>query len=50
MLPDWSDEPNRNPALLAEFGADVESAMPAWEPPQPRRRRRGLVARILGRA
>jgi hypothetical protein len=50
VLPDWSDQPNRNPALLATFGAEVESAMPAWEPPQPRRRRRGLVARMLGRA
>ena len=49
-LPDWSDQPNRNPALLADFGAEVESAMPAWEPPQPRRRRPGLVARIMGRA
>ena len=50
VLPDWTGQPNRNPALLAAFGSEVESAMPTWEPPQPRRRRRGLVARITGRA
>ena len=49
VLPDWSDRTGRNPALLAAYAADVESAMPAWEPPQPRARRPGLVARLLGR-
>ena len=49
MLPDWSDRVSRNPDLLRAYGPEVESAMPAWEPPQPRPRRRGLVARILGR-
>jgi len=50
MLPDWSERASRNPDLLAAYGPEVESEMPAWEPPQPRRRRSGLVARILGRA
>jgi hypothetical protein len=50
MLPDWSDRVGRNPALLAAYGPEVESAMPAWEPPRPRRRRPGLIARMLGRA
>jgi len=49
-LPDWGDRVGRNPQLLAAYGSEVESAMPAWEPAQPRRRRRGLIARILGRA
>ena len=50
LLPDWGERTSRNPDLLATYGPEVESAMPAWEPPQPRRRRPGLVARILGRA
>lgn len=50
ILPDWSARKSRNPALLATYGPDVEATMPAWEPAPPRRRRRGLVARILGRA
>jgi hypothetical protein len=50
VLPDWSDRSSRNPALMAAYGPDVEGAMPAWEPPVPRRRRRGLLARLLGRA
>jgi hypothetical protein len=49
VLPDWSDRTGRNPALLAAYAGEVESAMPAWEPPQPRARRPGLVARLLGR-
>ena len=50
MLPDWADRVGRNPSLLAAYGPEVESAMPAWEPPLPPRRRPGLIARILGRA
>lgn len=50
LIPDWSEREGRNAALLAAFGPEVESAMPAWEPPQPRRRRPGLLARIMGRA
>jgi hypothetical protein len=50
VLPDWSGRESRNPALIDAYGPDVEAAMPAWEPPQPRQRRRGLIARILGRA
>jgi len=50
ILPDWSGRESRNAALLATYGPDVESAMPAWEPVPPRVRRRGIIARILGRA
>jgi len=50
ILPDWSDRTSRNPALTDAYRAEVESAMPSWEPPQPRARRRGLVARLLGRS
>lgn len=50
VLPDWSDRRGRNPELIATYRADVEGAMPAWEPPLPRVRRRGLLSRLLGRA
>lgn len=50
VLPDWSDRQSRNADLTAAYRAEVEAAMPAWEPPVPRRRRRGLLARLLGRA
>ncbi len=50
VLPDWSDRTNRNAGLLAAHRAEVEAAMPAWEPPLPRIRRPGLLARLLGRA
>lgn len=50
VLPDWSDRTSRNGALLDAYGPEVEAMMPAWEPPQPRARRRGLLSRILGRA
>jgi hypothetical protein len=49
-LPDWTGRTGRNVALLDEFGPEVEAAMPAWEPPALRTRRRGLLARMLGRA
>ena len=48
-LPDWSGRAGRNPALLEAYGAEVESAMPAWQPTAPRARRRGWLARVLGR-
>ena len=50
LLPDWSERTNRNPGLLEAHAAEVEAAMPAWQPPAPRHRRRGLLARVLGRA
>jgi hypothetical protein len=50
VLPDWTGRTSRNAALTDAYRAEVESAMPAWEPPQPRVRRRGLLARLLGRA
>jgi hypothetical protein len=49
VLPDWSDRVSRNAALTDAYRAEVESAMPAWEPPATRVRRRGLIARLLGR-
>jgi hypothetical protein len=49
LLPEWSDRTSRNPDLLARYVDDVEATMPAWEPPVPRLRRRGIVARVLGR-
>ena len=50
VLPDWEDRSSRNPDLLAAYRADVEAAMPAWQPPPARAPRRGLLARLLGRA
>ena len=40
----------RKAETLAVIDAEVEEAMPSWEPPRPRVRRRGLLARLLGRA
>ncbi len=48
QLPDWRGREGRNGDLLAAYRAEVEAAMPAWEAPLPRRRRRGLVTRLLG--
>jgi hypothetical protein len=48
QLPDWADRPGRNPALLAAYRDEVEAVMPAWTAPQPRRARRGPLARLLG--
>ena len=50
LLPDWTDRVSRNPSLTATDRADVEAAMPAWEPPQPRAPRRSFLSRLLGRA
>lgn len=48
QLPDWSGRESRNQALLDRFGAEVESSMPAWEPPPaPSPRRRGLLVGLL---
>jgi hypothetical protein len=49
VLPDWSDRTGRNSPLLDAYRVEVESAMPAWEPPVPRPPRRSLLARLLGR-
>ena len=48
LLPDWAGRIPRNPALLAAYRGEVEAAMPPWEEPAPRRRRRGLLARLMG--
>ncbi len=50
LLPDWAGRENRNPQLLDMHAAEVEASMPAWESPTPRRRRRGWLGRVLGRA
>jgi hypothetical protein len=47
-IPDWGGRVGRNRELLAAHRADVEAEMPAWEPPLARRRRRGIVTRLLG--
>jgi hypothetical protein len=49
VLPDWSGRTSRNAALTEAYRAEVESIMPAWEPPVRRVRRPGLLARLLGR-
>lgn len=49
LLPDWSDRQPRNRALMDAYRAEVASSMPDWEAPLPRVRRRGLLARLLGR-
>jgi hypothetical protein len=49
LLPDWSERTGRNPALLEAYVAEVESAMPAWQPAPQRARRRGWLSRVLGR-
>jgi hypothetical protein len=49
VLPDWSGRTSRNAALTEAYRAEVESVMPAWEPPARRVRRPGLIARLLGR-
>lgn len=48
ILPDWSGRASRNEALLDAHRAEVEATMPAWEPPPPKHRRRGLLERLLG--
>ena len=50
VIPDWEGRTSRNATLLDAYAGEVEAAMPAWEPPVPRARRRGIIARILGRA
>jgi hypothetical protein len=50
ILPDWSDRVSRNASLTDAYRAEVESAMPAWEPPVPKVRRPGILSRLLGRA
>ncbi len=48
-LPDWSGREARNPALLRTYRAEVESAMPAFEPPIRRPRRRSRLSRLFDR-
>ncbi|HEY8180067.1 MAG TPA: hypothetical protein VIH33_06665 [Candidatus Limnocylindria bacterium] len=48
ILPDWHGRVGRNAALLEAYRADVEATMPEWEPPVPRKPRRGPIARLLG--
>jgi hypothetical protein len=48
LLPDWRDRVSRNGTLLAAHRSEVLAEMPPWEPPQPRRRRRGLGAWLRG--
>ncbi|MEO8245978.1 MAG: hypothetical protein ABI622_02555 [Chloroflexota bacterium] len=50
MLPDWGGRSPRNPALLDAYRGEVEAAMPPWTEPEPRRRRRGLLSRLMGSA
>ncbi len=49
VLPDWGGRVSRNPQLLLAYAGDVEAAMPSWQPPVPRARRRGILSRLLGR-
>lgn len=50
VLPDWTGRRGRNPELMAAYRTEVETAMPPWEPPRPRVRRRSILSRLLGRA
>ena len=48
VLPEWGDREGRNRGLLASHREDLLAEMPPWEPPVPRRRRRGLLSRLRG--
>ena len=48
VLPDWFGHEPRNVALLAAHRAEAEATMPEWQPMPPARRRRSLLARLLG--
>ena len=48
ILPDWSGRVGRNPGLLAAYRDDVEATLPEWLPAEPRKARRGPIARLLG--
>jgi hypothetical protein len=48
ILPDWSGRAGRNAPLLDAYRAELEGAMPAWQPPAARQARRGPIARLLG--
>jgi len=48
-LPDWTGRASRNPDLLRIYRAEVESAMPAFEPPVPRPRRRSRLDQLFDR-
>jgi hypothetical protein len=49
LLPEWTDRRTRNRPLMDAYRTDVVSAMPEWDPPRPKVRRRGLIARLMGR-
>ncbi len=48
VLPAWAGREGRNPHLLTSYRSEVEGAMPAWDAPDPRRRRPGLMTRLFG--
>jgi hypothetical protein len=48
IIPDWSGRDGRNRSLIAAHRAELLAEMPPWEPPVPRRRRRGLGAWLRG--
>ena len=50
ILPPTTDRVGRNPRLLAAYRGEIEAAMPAWAPPEPRRRRVSLMSRLFGGA
>ena len=47
-LPDWSGRIGRNPDLLARYRAEVESALPPWEPAPTASRRPARRMRLFG--
>lgn len=49
IIPDWTGRVSRNTELMTAYRADVEGAMPGWQPPVARVRRRGILARLLSR-
>jgi hypothetical protein len=50
LIPDLGEREPRNRDLMDAYRGEVASAMPEWEPPRARVRRRGLIARLMGRA
>ena len=50
VLPDWQGRSARNRDLMAAYRAEVEASMPPWEPPARQPARRGILARLMGRA
>jgi hypothetical protein len=46
VLPDWGGRISRNQVLLADYRAEVERDMPAWEPPAEPRPGRGRLTSL----